>query len=210
MCGGGSCEAPAEMESVVPYRLGRRAGSGGEDAVVTSEECGGESRPFSGKFSPPLAAVSSRFRDRECSQPASGTRGQHVSRAPVPSKLRFSRLSRHFAAPPDPRARLRSHISPSPSTASTCCNKLSRIEQPAARHRLTLLPMRDQMRIPKVEKDGDDGLIVIFSDGTTAGYGVEELLSLRPNREPADGPLEQRRHTTIMKRAFPIVVTPPI
>ena len=34
-----------------------------------------------------------------------------------------------------------------------------------------------------VELDGCDGLIVTFSDGTTAGYVVEELLALRPLRE---------------------------
>jgi len=31
-----------------------------------------------------------------------------------------------------------------------------------------------------VELDGNDGLIVTFSDGTTGGYVVEELLQLRP------------------------------
>jgi hypothetical protein len=30
--------------------------------------------------------------------------------------------------------------------------------------------------------DGDDGLIVTFSDGTNAGYLSEELLKLRPKR----------------------------
>jgi hypothetical protein len=39
-----------------------------------------------------------------------------------------------------------------------------------------------QINISSVEKDGDDGLIVTFSDGTTAGYVVEELLELRPVR----------------------------
>jgi len=34
-----------------------------------------------------------------------------------------------------------------------------------------------------VEKDDPDGLIVTFSDGTTAGYVAEELLKLRPHRE---------------------------
>jgi len=38
-------------------------------------------------------------------------------------------------------------------------------------------------RILTAEPDGDDGLIVTFSDGTTAGYVVEELLVLRPCRE---------------------------
>ncbi len=33
------------------------------------------------------------------------------------------------------------------------------------------------------ESDGDDGLIVTFSDGTTGAYVVEELLELRPIRE---------------------------
>lgn len=37
--------------------------------------------------------------------------------------------------------------------------------------------------IIKVERDGTDGVIVTFSDGTLAGYVVEELLELRPNRE---------------------------
>ena len=32
--------------------------------------------------------------------------------------------------------------------------------------------MKDETLILKVEKDGDDGVIVKFSDGTTAGYVV--------------------------------------
>ena len=35
-----------------------------------------------------------------------------------------------------------------------------------------------------VATDGDDGLIVTFSDGTSDGYMVEELLALRPHRPP--------------------------
>jgi hypothetical protein len=38
-------------------------------------------------------------------------------------------------------------------------------------------------RILKIEMDSDDGIIVTFSDKTTAGYVVEELLELRPVRE---------------------------
>lgn len=38
-------------------------------------------------------------------------------------------------------------------------------------------------RILTTEPDGDDGLIVTFSDGTTGAYVVEELLELRPVRE---------------------------
>ena len=39
------------------------------------------------------------------------------------------------------------------------------------------------IRMLTAELDGDDGLVVTFSDGTTAGYVVEELLELRPVRE---------------------------
>jgi hypothetical protein len=46
--------------------------------------------------------------------------------------------------------------------------------------------MIDETRILKVEMDGNDGLIVTFSDGTTAGYVVEELLYLRPHRETVE------------------------
>jgi hypothetical protein len=44
--------------------------------------------------------------------------------------------------------------------------------------------MPKQIKILTAERDGDDGLIVTFSDGTTAAYVVEELLELRPGREP--------------------------
>jgi hypothetical protein len=48
-----------------------------------------------------------------------------------------------------------------------------------------LLAMDKEIEILKVEKDGEDGLIVAFSDGTVDGYVVEELLLLRPARERA-------------------------
>jgi hypothetical protein len=41
----------------------------------------------------------------------------------------------------------------------------------------------EAIRILTTENDGDDGLIVTFSDGTTGAYVVEELLELRPVRE---------------------------
>jgi hypothetical protein len=44
--------------------------------------------------------------------------------------------------------------------------------------------MVNSIKIVKVEQDGDDGVLVTFSDGTIAGYVVEELLELRPRREP--------------------------
>lgn len=43
--------------------------------------------------------------------------------------------------------------------------------------------MAKTMRMLTTEFDGDDGLIVTFSDGTTGAYVVEELLELRPIRE---------------------------
>lgn len=48
----------------------------------------------------------------------------------------------------------------------------------------------EDIRILKVEKDGEDGLIVTFSDGTSDGYVVEELLLLRPRRERFEDPLD--------------------
>ena len=44
--------------------------------------------------------------------------------------------------------------------------------------------MVEPIRILSVEREGEDGLIVTFSDGTTDGYVAEELLELRPFREP--------------------------
>jgi hypothetical protein len=43
--------------------------------------------------------------------------------------------------------------------------------------------MAELIQILTVERDGEDGLLVTFSDGTTAGYVTEELLELRPFRE---------------------------
>ena len=43
--------------------------------------------------------------------------------------------------------------------------------------------MAKAIKILTTECDGDDGLIVTFSDGTTGAYVIEELLQLRPIRE---------------------------
>jgi hypothetical protein len=43
--------------------------------------------------------------------------------------------------------------------------------------------MEDIVRLLAAELDGDDGLVVTFSDGTTDAYVAEELLELRPYRE---------------------------
>jgi hypothetical protein len=47
------------------------------------------------------------------------------------------------------------------------------------------------IEIVKVEGEGKDGVLVTFSDGTIAGYVVEELLELRPVREKVR---EAKRH----------------
>ena len=47
-------------------------------------------------------------------------------------------------------------------------------------------PMAEPIQILTVERDGGDGLLVTFSDGTIAGYVTEELLELRPFREPVN------------------------
>jgi hypothetical protein len=44
--------------------------------------------------------------------------------------------------------------------------------------------MRDSISIITATRDGEDGLIVTFSDGTVTGFVAEELLELRPHREP--------------------------
>jgi hypothetical protein len=46
--------------------------------------------------------------------------------------------------------------------------------------------MEEPIQILTVERDGEDGLFVTFSDGTMAGYVAEELLELRPFREPRE------------------------
>jgi hypothetical protein len=43
--------------------------------------------------------------------------------------------------------------------------------------------------ILSAEKDGEDGILVSFSDGTVSGYVVEELLRLRPFREKVGVPV---------------------
>jgi hypothetical protein len=47
------------------------------------------------------------------------------------------------------------------------------------------------IQIVHIEKDGADGILVTFSDGTIAGYVAEELIELRPKRERATAPRPQ-------------------
>jgi len=50
--------------------------------------------------------------------------------------------------------------------------------------------MAEEIGIVSVEQDGEEGLIVRFTDGTEAAYVVEELLELRPHREKLRPPPE--------------------
>jgi hypothetical protein len=43
--------------------------------------------------------------------------------------------------------------------------------------------MKKYVGISALELEGGEGLLVQFTDGTLAGYTVEELLELRPLRE---------------------------
>ena len=60
---------------------------------------------------------------------------------------------------------------------------MSNIEQTVDTLRFSLLLMSNGISILKVERDGEDGLFVTFSDGTITAYVAEELLELRPHRE---------------------------
>jgi hypothetical protein len=46
--------------------------------------------------------------------------------------------------------------------------------------------MSGHISIISATRDGEDGLLVTFSDGTITGYVAEELLELRPDRELID------------------------
>jgi hypothetical protein len=43
--------------------------------------------------------------------------------------------------------------------------------------------MAKPIKILTVEQEDDYGIILTFSDGTSAGYVIEELLEMRPHRE---------------------------
>jgi hypothetical protein len=63
---------------------------------------------------------------------------------------------------------------------------MSKTQQSSNQRKVSFMP--EQIKILTAERDGDDGLIVTFSDGTSAAYVVEELLELRPGREPIRKP----------------------
>jgi hypothetical protein len=62
-----------------------------------------------------------------------------------------------------------------------------------------MICMLNDIRILSVEKDGEDGLIVEFSDGTTGAYVVEELLLLRPCRQLGEE-LKRQKHRKPQQR----------
>jgi hypothetical protein len=57
------------------------------------------------------------------------------------------------------------------------------------------MPNTKTIKILTAELEGDDGLILTFSDGTIAGYVAEEMLDLRPSREPAPAFITKIRPT---------------
>ena len=63
---------------------------------------------------------------------------------------------------------------------------MNKIAQTAFKRFDRLAHMVGDVQIFHVERDASDGIIVTFSDGTIAGYVVEELLELRPFREPTE------------------------
>ena len=62
---------------------------------------------------------------------------------------------------------------------------LGRIQN-AVRGGDNLALMVNPITILTAQKEDPDGLILTFSDGTTAAYLVDELLELRPHREPTE------------------------
>ena len=59
------------------------------------------------------------------------------------------------------------------------------------------------IRIVNIERDGDDGILVTFSDGTIAGYVAEELIELRPVRERVRSSLIVPGNVAPSKRGLP-------
>jgi hypothetical protein len=55
--------------------------------------------------------------------------------------------------------------------------------------------MVKKIHVVQVEKGGEDGVVVTFSDGTVAGYDVEELLSIRPIRATVGSPQDSEWST---------------
>jgi hypothetical protein len=65
--------------------------------------------------------------------------------------------------------------------------------------------MVEPIRILTVELEDGDGLLVTFSDGTIAGYVAEELLELRPFREPIAASCSVRHYSHHSQGDLPLV-----
>src|ERR1035441_8319209 len=74
------------------------------------------------------------------------------------------------------------HESPPRSYRGVAYLEMCNMQQLAVWPRSTLPDMAG-IGIVSVERDGEDGLIVTFTDGTTGAYLAGELLELRPCRE---------------------------
>jgi hypothetical protein len=75
---------------------------------------------------------------------------------------------------------------PVTSSISASNPQMCNIRHPTKRIVDRLGFMEDEIRFVNVELDGNDGLVVVFSDNTIAGYVPEELLKLRPSRESVE------------------------
>ena len=64
--------------------------------------------------------------------------------------------------------------------------------------------MAGETHILKVETDGEDGLLVTFSDGTIGGYVAEELLEIRPIREKVKKTPPDQPKTISLPLAIPV------
>ena len=62
---------------------------------------------------------------------------------------------------------------------------MSNIEHSSIPLDATVSFLETGIEILAIELDGTDGIIITFSDGTSGGYVVEELLEMRPIRERA-------------------------
>ena len=88
---------------------------------------------------------------------------------------------------------------------STYCAKLHTF---LSRSAVRLAVMAEQMHILKVEMDGEDGVLVTFSDGTYAGYIVEELLAQRPLREHVQVTVASRKPAVKVETSrFPVAAS---
>jgi hypothetical protein len=83
--------------------------------------------------------------------------------------------------------------------------EVSKTRQHADSARVYTFPMVEPIRILTVELEDGDGLLVTFSDGTIAGYVAEELLELRPFREPTAASCSVRHYSHQAQGNLPLV-----